>query len=388
MVGDLSFNFLGMAGYASFDTKVHAVPENYLNVTDIEFYVPTSTQSGFSETNKTLDGEKVDAVGLLYSSENEDFYPSYPSDDQDYYNITVYSSNGYPYKPTGPTWTLNAIFPSGMRNALNCDRAGQLINFNMGGVLYQTQVRAFAKKFPGFLFSDFKAIQLNPTALISIPQYLQVMQEWFERYPNDYDAYMSSIGDYQFKDDLIKTHLFIKLNPGITTLKRDFVANGVRSFFTSKETLLFTKAQVTDTLQSTSVIFNIFVAIIAGIALTISFFLLLVSTTQNVTDAIWEYGVLRSMGITRAEGRRIFMYEAFTVVAAAAILGMLVGMVTATIIAEQFYMFLELPVQVFVPWTLLIVMLVISILTTWFAVVIPVGQVNKRQIASVLKAGA
>ena len=135
IVGDMSFNFAGMAGYSSYGTKVHAVPENYLNVTDIEFYVPTSTQGGFSDTNKTLDGEKVDAVGLLYSSENEDYYPSYPSDDQDYYNITVYSYNGYPYKPTGPTWTLNAIFPSGMRNALNCDRAGQLINFNIGGVL-------------------------------------------------------------------------------------------------------------------------------------------------------------------------------------------------------------------------------------------------------------
>jgi ABC-type antimicrobial peptide transport system permease subunit len=72
------------------------------------------------------------------------------------------------------------------------------------------------------------------------------------------------------------------------------------------------------------------------------------------------------------------MFEAFTVVAAAAILGMLVGLVTATIIAEQFYMFLELPVQVFVPWTLLIIMMIISVLTTWFAVVIPVGQVNKR----------
>ena len=94
------------------------------------------------------------------------------------------------------------------------------------------------------------------------------------------------------------------------------------------------------------------------------------------------------MGVTRAEGRRIFMYESFTVVAAAAILGIAVGMVTATIIAAQFYMFLELPLQVFVPWTLLIVMLVMSIVTTFLAVVIPVGQVNKRQIASVLKAGA
>ena len=50
-------------------------------MTDVEFYVPTSVQTGFSETNKTLDGEKVDAVGLLYSNEKEDYYPTYPSDD-------------------------------------------------------------------------------------------------------------------------------------------------------------------------------------------------------------------------------------------------------------------------------------------------------------------
>ena len=43
MQGDQSFNFAGIAGYASYGTKVHAVPENYLSVTDIEFYVPTST---------------------------------------------------------------------------------------------------------------------------------------------------------------------------------------------------------------------------------------------------------------------------------------------------------------------------------------------------------
>ena len=45
-----------MAGYASYAVTVHAVPENFLNVTDVEFYVPTSVQTGFSETNKTLDG--------------------------------------------------------------------------------------------------------------------------------------------------------------------------------------------------------------------------------------------------------------------------------------------------------------------------------------------
>ena len=49
------------------------------------------------------------------------------------------------------------------------------------------------------------------------------------------------IDGYEFKDGIAKTKLFIKLSPDITTLQRDFVANGVRSFFKSKETNLVTK---------------------------------------------------------------------------------------------------------------------------------------------------
>ena len=150
------------------------------------------------------------------------------------------------------------------------------------------------------------------------------------------------------------------------------MANGVRSYFKDKTTLLYSKAEVTATLRSTGLIFNAFVGLIGGIALTIAFFLLLISTTQNVTDALWEYGVLRSMGVTRAEGRRIFMYEAYVVVLSAALLGICVGLVAAMVISAQFYMFLELPIEVFVPWYLLAAMVVVAVVTTFAAVIFPV----------------
>ena len=82
------------------------------------------------------------------------------------------------------------------------------------------------------------------------------------------------------------------------------------------------------------------------------------------------------------------MYEAFMVVLTAAILGTAVGFITAVTIATQFYMFIELPVQVVFPYILLSGMLVISCITTWVAVYVPVKSVNRRQIASVLKAGS
>ena len=132
-------------------------------------------------------------------------------------------------------------------------------------------------------------------------------------------------------------------------------------------------------------IFNIFVAIIAAISLFIAFFLLLVASTQNVNDAIWEYGVLRSMGMTRSEGLRIYIYEAYIVVVSAAFLGTIVGFVTAAAVAVQFYSFIELPIVVEFPWVLFACMMVLSLVTVMLAVCIPVSAVNRRQIAGVLK---
>jgi len=132
------------------------------------------------------------------------------------------------------------------------------------------------------------------------------------------------------------------------------------------------KQQVSDAITNITVIFNVFIFLIGVITLTISFFLLLIATNQNVTEAIWEYGVLRSMGVTKDEGRRIFMYESMIVVLSAALLGILVGCITATIIAAQFYMFLELPLHVDIPWTLVGIMLLVALTTTFVAVWFPV----------------
>ena len=140
---------------------------------------------------------------------------------------------------------------------------------------------------------------------------------------------------------------------------------------------LIMKSEVEESLEQINKVFNILIYIIGAISLTIAFFLLLISTTQNVKEAIWEYGVLRSMGITMDEGMRIQMYEAYIVITSAAILGTLVGFAVSLAIAKQFYMFIELPVVVDFPTSLLIGLLVISLITTWFAVWIPMKQVNQ-----------
>ena len=118
--------------------------------------------------------------------------------------------------------------------------------------------------------------------------------------------------------------------------------------------------------------------IVGCIALFISFFLLLISMTQNINEAIWEYGVLRSMGLTKKEGQRLYMYEAFAVVLTASILGTIVGLLTALLIANQFFTFIELPSKLYFPYLTLAFMFVLAGVTTFIAVNMPVKEVNKR----------
>ena len=76
------------------------------------------------------------------------------------------------------------------------------------------------------------------------------------------------------------------------------------------------------------------------------------------------------------------------VVCTAAILGFLVGLIVSTMVTAQFYLFIEQPFELEMPWWLLLVMMVVSLVTTYLAVYFPITKVNKVQIANVLKGNA
>merc|ERR1712060_201632 len=185
-----------------------------------------------------------------------------------------------------------------------------------------------------------------------------------------------------------KQKCFVKLQEGLTTHEIDNLTNGIRNVLTDRTIIVLRADIVEDSLHSFKVIFEVFVAVIAIIALIIAFFLLMISTTQNINEAIWEYGVLRSMGLTKLQGRRIFMYEAFMIVLTACILGFIVGLMVAAMVTAQFYLFIEQDIDIEWPGYLLTGMFFLSMVTTFVAVYLPIEKVNKTQIAVVLKGSA
>ena len=249
-------------------------------------------------------------------------------------------------------------------------------------------VRTFATKMPHYFFSAYPTVYAFPTFLTSYDDFNKIIdQNLFLYNPTGKQNYLDIIEPYNYSYGIPKSDCFVKLDPHISDNDREFVLNGIRTKLDKSDTILAT-ADILSSLDTLNLVFNIFLAIVALITLFIAFFLLLISMTQNINDAVWEYGVLRSMGLMQDEGVRIYLYEAFAIVVSSSVLGILIGFITSLMIASQFFMFIEMPLTIFFPVWILVGMLSMAGITTFVAVYKPMRDVNKRRIAAVLKSGS
>lgn len=70
---------MDVSQYYKIVSKMFGVPRNFLQVVNPDYYIPTDMQD-VSGVGDLSDG-KVDAVGLLYSDQDVEQYPTFPETD-------------------------------------------------------------------------------------------------------------------------------------------------------------------------------------------------------------------------------------------------------------------------------------------------------------------
>ena len=88
-------------------------------------------------------------------------------------------------------------------------------------------------------------------------------------------------------------------------------------------------------------------------------------------DLGYEQGVLRSVGLTKGQSRRLFFYEAFCITITAFMTGVGVGLFANLLVAATFSQICELPLTFIVPWDMVIFIIIVIAITTYIAVLIP-----------------
>lgn len=110
-------------------------------------------------------------------------------------------------------------------------------------------------------------------------QYKQVLDDYLSTNKAAQENYDQLKQGYNFTDGIPKFRLFVKLAPGVSEERRDFIANGIRAYFHGDTTLLLDKLQAEKAIEGTITIFDAFVIIVGLISLVLAFFLLTISTT-------------------------------------------------------------------------------------------------------------
>lgn len=143
-----------------------------------------------------------------------------------------------------------------------------------------------------------------------------------------------------------------------------------------------------DNVKSSLAMLQVFIIVVGIVAFIVTFFLLIVSTAANIRENMWEFGVLRAIGLKKGQIIRVYLYESLAVTISSCILGLIVGFMIAFTLSLQFNLFLELPFFISFPYTMVIVMLILAMLTTVIGTVYPLNEITNRPIAGILKGAA
>ncbi|MES1908802.1 MAG: hypothetical protein MHM6MM_001672 [Cercozoa sp. M6MM] len=126
---------------------------------------------------------------------------------------------------------------------------------------------------------------------------------------------------------------------------------------------LNTQRSNNDTLRSLGAVF----AFAALVALSLCVAALLAAAAASTRAQAKELGVVRALGLTLSQLRRVLAEEAAVVVVSASMMGLLIGVLLATAMALQQALFADAPLQVAVPVPLVLVSVAIALLTAVLA---------------------
>lgn len=93
-------------------------------------------------------------------------------------------------------------------------------------------------------------------------------------------------------------------------------------------------------------IVNLFSLTTSLICFCLGMFQLIMTISANIKDSMWELGVLRSMGCTRAQILRVMIYELVSNTLSAITLGYIAGVVTSILAIAQSFTFTGMPMYI------------------------------------------
>jgi hypothetical protein len=247
-----------------------------------------------------------------------------------------------------------------------------------GSYYYLGKLHAMIAKMPGFFFSSYKPAAFFSPLLMSTESFMSIVKETVQR---------SNISTLVVPQEPIYSRLLVRLAPGTSKNDREAVINIIRNFVTSDLIFVIDTITLLANARVATDMLILFFNVVGLIAAIMCFFILWVSFSANVRDNSWEFGVLRSLGLSLYQVIRVYVYEALCLMISAIIFGTAIGIIVSVTLTLQFNLFTEMPFVFRFPWLLYFNILAMSLFAALFGSIVASNDLRKKPIAAILKGG-
>lgn len=121
----------------------------------------------------------------------------------------------------------------------------------------------------------------------------------------------------------------MRVVPGTTKDERLQISNSILSVVEDTNLVLMDSVNMVNDMKANMKIVDFFSICTSIICFVLGMFQLIMTISANIKDSMWELGVLRSMGCTRAQITRVMVYELVSNTLSAMTLGFSSGIIVS-----------------------------------------------------------
>ncbi|ORX36181.1 FtsX-domain-containing protein [Piromyces finnis] len=190
---------------------------------------------------------------------------------------------------------------------------------------------------------------------------------------------------YTSMKDIILQYMIISYNANITKEIKKKIKSQMLTVFNMRVNVetLDDELEFTEDVRT---ILNYAFSVITVAFSLIAFFSLSNIMYMNIMEQKQEIGILRSLGVNRFSLIKIYIYEGFTILMSAGILGIIVGYILGITIMKQRTEFIHIPLSFSFPYILILVVVGCCIVSAILATIGPLLSLSKQsQIIKLLK---
>ena len=372
---DLKTRISAFNGYPSFEMGVSGIDKTYIESSRSFLYNYGEYDTSL---NKSYSHGKIDLVKMMHDNKDTPYLLKEK-------NITfIHPQNkNIKTKKILKKFQLNFLAAEGIKKriGISVDNQAQFKILTSPEHSIPCKIIGFVKKLPGSIyFSSYEPLAMRTPVIITKEQ----MKQLVDIESQIYNFHLLNLSNVTV-DGVRKRRLIASFKENASKELKQMVFFAMNNYLEGINTINLQFTDISDITEETKNVIEYILLIIGIIALILSFFLIWISFYNNIRENIAEYGIMRSIGITKVQNIRIYLYEAAAIIITSIIIGTFIGIIISCSLILQFDIFVELPFIFNFPYKFFFILIFVGLFLGLLGSYYPTYDINNYSLVKIMK---